>query len=181
MTSGDPDSGAAALLEFRRRKDEHFASGRGPVQGEALAGFTGLSYYPGEPALRFQLPVDPGTGEEVTLQTSTGEPRQMQVFGTVVVPFGEGEAVLTLYAGPGEESPASLFLPFRDAGSGSESYGAGRYLDVPTFVREGDRWVNLDFNHAYHPYCAYSGAWVCPLPPPQNWLTVPVRAGERLP
>ena len=180
MTSGGQEVGAAALLEFRRRKDEHFASGRGPIRGEALETFAGLSYYPSDLALRFQLPLDPGTGEEATLQTSTGEPRQMQAYGTVLVPLSEGEAVLTLYAALGEEAPASLFLPFRDAGSGSESYGAGRYLDVPTFEREGDVWVKLDFNLAYHPYCAYSGAWVCPLPPAQNWLGMVVRAGERL-
>jgi uncharacterized protein len=181
MTSGDPEIGAVDLREFRRRKDEHFASGIGPVRGEALETFAGLSYYRSNPALRFQLALDLGTGEEVTLQTSTGEPRQMQAFGTVLVPFAEGEATLTLYAGPGEQSPASLFLPFRDAGSGIESYGAGRYLDVPTFEREGERWVDLDFNRAYHPYCAYSDAWTCPLPPPQNRLGMVVRAGERLP
>ncbi|WP_407571125.1 DUF1684 domain-containing protein [Deinococcus altitudinis] len=169
------------LDDFRCRKDAHFASGRGPIRGEALEAFAGLKYYPPDPALVFRLPLERGDGAEITLQTSSGEPRQMQEFGSVLVPFGDGEATLTLYAPPGEEAPGSLFLPFRDAGSGSESYGAGRYLDAPTFEREDGLWVSLDFNLAYHPYCAYGDGWTCPLPPSGNWLNQVVRAGERLP
>lgn len=169
------------LHDFRRRKDAHFASGRGPIHGEALEAFTGLSYYPPDPDLVFRLPLERSSGAEVTLQTSSGELRQMQEFGTVLVPFDPTEATLTLYAQPGEEAPRSLFLPFRDAGSGSESYGAGRYLDVPTFRHEDQLWVSLDFNLAYHPYCAYGEGWTCPLPPAGNWLQAVVRAGERLP
>ena len=71
-------------------------------------------------------------------------------------------------------------MPFRDATSGKESYGAGRYLDLEA---ETDRtadglWI-LDFNEAYNPWCAYSKNYVCPFTPPENWLTVPVRAGEK--
>lgn len=177
--TGD-DAFAASLSEFRRRKDAFFATGRGPVRGAALEAFSGLSYYPPDPALVFRLPVEPGTGEEITLQTSTGELRQMQAYGTVTLPFAP-LIRLTLYAQPGQTAPASLFVPFRDAGSGSESYGAGRYLDAPVFMHDGRPWVNLDFNLAYHPYCAYGEGWTCPLPPACNWLSVPVRAGERLP
>jgi len=170
----------ASLSEFRRRKDAFFATGRGPIHGSALDSFSGLSYYPPDPALVFRLPVEPGTGEETTLQTSTGELRQMQDYGAVTLPFSP-PVTLTLYAQPGQTSPASLFVPFRDAGSGSESYGAGRYLDAPVFTQDGRPWVSLDFNLAYHPYCAYGEGWTCPLPPASNWLSVPVRAGERLP
>jgi uncharacterized protein (DUF1684 family) len=68
-----------------------------------------------------------------------------------------------------------FFLPFRDATSGRESYGPGRYLDVEP-GRDGR--VQVDFNLAYNPYCAYNDAFSCPLPPPDNWLRVPIRAGE---
>jgi uncharacterized protein (DUF1684 family) len=77
-----------------------------------------------------------------------------------------------------------LFLPFRDGTSGSETYGAGRYLldtvkgaDLGT---DGDRLV-LDFNFAYNPSCAYDPKWVCPLAPYPNRLVTPIRAGERYP
>ncbi|WP_424952022.1 DUF1684 domain-containing protein [Deinococcus sp.] len=176
----------ASLLDLRSRKDAQFASGHGPIRGAALESFTGLSYYPPDPALVFRLPLEAeGGGQEVTLQTSIGEPRQMRAFGTVRVPFVGGDARLILYVQsdlePGDETPGSLFLPFRDGASGTESYGAGRYLDVPTARQDGQTWVNLDFNLAYHPYCAYGDGWVCPLPPAGNWLAFPVRAGERLP
>ena len=77
-----------------------------------------------------------------------------------------------------------VFIPFRDGTSGSETYGAGRYLldtvKGADLGGTGDRLV-LDFNYAYHPSCAYDPRWSCPLAPRANWLTVPVRVGERLP
>ena len=181
------DAWVNTLTDFRRRKDAHFASGRGPIQGAALETFVGLSYYPPAPELIFQLPLKRTQGDDVTLQTSTGELRQFQEFGTVLLTLAGEEVMLTLYAQPDETAPGSLFLPFRDAGSGGESYGAGRYLDVPMVtggqVVTGSEglWVSLDFNLAYHPYCAYGDGWACPLPPAQNWLKMVVRAGERLP
>src|SRR5690606_19990472 len=72
----------------------------------------------------------------------------------------------------------SLFVPFRDATSGTESYGGGRYLYVPLPVGET---VALDFNAATNPYCAYSPAYACPIPPEENTLAVPIRAGEKAP
>ena len=78
-----------------------------------------------------------------------------------------------------------LFLPFRDATSGSQTYGAGRYL-LDT-VKGSDHGADpfagtltLDFNMAYHPSCAYDPRWVCPLAPPENRLPVAVEVGERL-
>jgi hypothetical protein len=83
---------------------------------------------------------------------------------------------LTSYGG-------GLFLPFADATSGTETYGAGRYLldtvKGADLGQEEGRLV-LDFNFAYFPSCAYDPRWTCPLAPPANRLSVPVRAGERL-
>lgn len=171
---------AQALRDLRRRKDEHFASGRGPVSGAALQDFRGLSYYPPDPAWSFTLPVMRADGAEVELGTNTGELRTMARFGTVTLPVEE-RPTLTLYAPPGEAAPAQVFVPFRDATSGPETYGAGRYLDAPLSGGPGRLEVRLDFNLAYHPYCAYGEGWTCPLPPRENWLPMPVRAGERLP
>ena len=87
----------------------------------------------------------------------------------------DGEAVsLTVYRGGyGDE----FFLPFADATTGRETYGAGRYLEVA--VQE-DGMHLVDFNHAYNPYCAYNPRWSCPIPPVENRLKVPIRAGEKL-
>jgi len=68
-----------------------------------------------------------------------------------------------------------LFIPFRDATSGKESYGAGRFLELKE--TPGDI-MRLDFNLAFNPLCNYSPAYNCPIPPAENTLTVPIRAGE---
>ena len=68
-----------------------------------------------------------------------------------------------------------LFVPFKDATTGKESYGAGRYVDVPR--HDGEDYI-LDFNKAHNPSCAYNPAWACPLAPPENRLPAPIRAGE---
>jgi uncharacterized protein (DUF1684 family) len=76
-----------------------------------------------------------------------------------------------------------VFLSFRDATSGKETYGAGRYLlDTVKGADLGleDGRLVLDFNLAYQPSCSYDPAWACPLAPPENRLPVAVRAGERL-
>ena len=69
-----------------------------------------------------------------------------------------------------------LFIPFRDATSGKDTYGAGRYVEAEAL---GNGRYLLDFNRAYNPYCAYNDDWRCPLPPAENWLKVAIRAGEK--
>lgn len=78
---------------------------------------------------------------------------------------------------PGEAEEDYILLPFRDRTSGKETYGGGRYLDVEP---RADDTYELDFNRAYHPYCAHDDEWACILPPPENALPLAVEAGERL-
>jgi uncharacterized protein (DUF1684 family) len=76
-----------------------------------------------------------------------------------------------------EEGAQDLFVPFSDLTSGTETYQAGRYMNLePT----GSGVYIVDFNTAYHPYCYYNASYECPLPPAENRLQVPIRAGERL-
>ena len=71
-----------------------------------------------------------------------------------------------------------LFIPFTDATSGIDSYGAGRYIDgTINDIRNGS--LVLDFNKAYNPYCAYSAGYNCPIPPRENDLPVAIQAGEK--
>ena len=165
----------AALLDFRARKDAHFRSGRGPILAANLGTFTGLAYFPPDPAWNLHLDVERVPPEPVTLATTTpGETQQFVSWGVVELPSG---GRLTLYARAGDDVPATLFVPFRDTTSGLQTYGAGRYLDAPT---DGGA-VTLDFNRAYQPYCVFSDAYTCPLPPAGNRLDIAVEAGERLP
>lgn len=169
--------------DFRQRKDAHFAAGKGPLDPSVLSQFTGLSYYPPDISWRFLLPLEPvqSAAPEVEFQTSSGEPRFMTKLGEVALPFPDHEHRLSVFAPLGEDAPARAFIPFRDQTSGGETYGAGRYLDAPIHRDGVEVWVEVDFNLAYHPYCAYGDGWTCPLPPAENVLPLAVRAGERLP
>ena len=77
-----------------------------------------------------------------------------------------------------QEVGETLFVPFLDATSGTETYGAGRYLDLEP---DDDGTWTLDFNLAYHPSCVYDPRFSCPLTPAENRLPVRIEAGERLP
>ncbi len=69
-----------------------------------------------------------------------------------------------------------LFIPFRDATSGKETYGGGRYIDLT--IPKTDTLI-INFNLAYHPYCAYTEGCNCPIRPRENYLPVKVEAGVR--
>ena len=167
-----------SLLEFRRLKDAHFRSSpNSPIPEPERAGFAGLAYFPPSPALALRLPLEPDPSREgVVLETSTGSARPYERVGWVSFEVDGLPARLAVFQPEGAAPGEGLFLPFRDATSGRETYGAGRYLE-PELAPDG--LLVLDFNRAYSPYCAYSDAWSCPLPPAENWIGVPIRAGER--
>ncbi len=179
-------SGADAVSRFRRGRDELFRTHpQSPIEPEERGSFAGLHYFPHDPAYRVNARLEPGEGSELLIDTGgeDGAVRYRRAGHLVFQLHGEGcrLTVLSLvqYAG-------GLFVPFRDATSGRETYGGGRYLfdtakDTDGRVLEvtpGSSEVTIDFNYAYNASCAYSPTWACPLAPPENYLTVPVRAGE---
>jgi uncharacterized protein (DUF1684 family) len=165
---------AAALADQREEKDYHFRHDPySPIPWEEREGFTGLVYYPPSIDLRLTLPLDRESAEPIQFQTSTGDVRHYNRIGTIAFSVEGTATTLALYEG----EPGEFFLPFRDATSGTETYGAGRYLE-PIEIERGTFLV--DFNLAYNPYCAYSEDYSCPLPPIENWLKVPIRAGEKV-
>jgi uncharacterized protein len=175
----DPE---AAWTEWRRSRDELFAAHpQSPVSLVSRLGFAGLPYFDYDPAGRVTARVQPAAPESVALAVSTGEPVACTRIGVCAFELDGEELALELYWLDGYGG--GLFLPFRDATSGRETYGAGRYLldtvkgaDLGT--DEQGRLI-LDFNFAYNPSCAYDPTWSCPLAPPGNRLDTAVRAGER--
>ena len=148
------------------------------------AGFTGPRYYPPAPEWRLAARLDsstPGAGDHAEIATSTGQVRHMHVAGDLVFEAVGAERRLTAFVSHDAEGYEVLFVPFRDATSGTETYGAGRYVEAPFDSEAPDDPIELDFKFAYNPSCVYSPAYDCPYPPPQNKLPIPVRAGERLP
>jgi uncharacterized protein (DUF1684 family) len=160
---------------MRKQKDEFFATDpRSPLTPEQRARFGGLDYYPENPELVIETELDTDVDpDEVRMQTSTGEERTYRRAGRIRFEVEGRPAELTLFA---SEDQHKLFLPFRDGTSAGETYAAGRYMDVEP--PHGGRVV-VDFNEAYNPYCAYNERWSCLLPPRENWLDVPIRAGEK--
>lgn len=164
------------LDDFRKHKDEYFASGaHSPLDHEQQHHFEGLDYFGYNPALQFELEIDASEqqGEPLTLQTSDGQSVDFQIAGTVKFLVDNGEYELTLLK---DYDRGRYFLPFADATNGLETYKDGRYIDPQ--VKPNGKLV-LDFNYAYNPYCAYGDGWSCPLPPDANRLPVEIRAGEK--
>lgn len=167
-----------ALLDERRLKDEFFKSHpQSPLTPDQQKNFTSLSYFDPNPDLDLTLEAEEFADKSVIqMQTSTGDIQTYQQWGKISFAVGdEGEAELTLFYSPAH---GSFFLPFMDATSGSETYGAGRYLD-PEWL--GNNRFHVDFNIAYSPYCAYNDRWNCPIPPMENRLTMRIEAGEKKP
>jgi uncharacterized protein (DUF1684 family) len=166
------------LEDFRRDKDAFFRDDpRSPLLPEQRAAFEGLSYFPANDALVIRAPLESDgvdLEEEIVMPTTTGGHQSYRRAGVVRFEVDGEPARVTLFSSAGSEE---LFLPFRDATSGHESYGAGRYIEVEWTALDGS--VEVDFNYAYNPYCAYNPEWSCPIPPGENWLAVAIRAGER--
>lgn len=153
-------------------KDEFFArGGDSPLTDTQRAGFSGLRYFAPDPSVRYEATLErPTTTEYEDIQTSDGQIQHLPRAGTLRFDVGGVAVALAAY-----DQGNELFIPFRDATSGDETYGAGRYVEAHSIGR--DRY-EVDFNAAYNPYCAYNENWSCPLPPRENWLDVPIRAGE---
>jgi uncharacterized protein (DUF1684 family) len=160
----------------RKQKDEFFAvDPHSPLTPEQQARFGGLDYFPENRELVIEAELDTDVdSDEVRMQYTAGDEPTYRRAGRIRFEVEGRPAELTLFA---SEKQHELFLPFRDATSGDETYAAGRYLEVEP--PRGGRVV-VDFNQAYNPYCAYNERWSCPLPPRENWLEVPIRAGEKL-
>ena len=111
------------------------------------------------------------------MPTSVGKIRTLERIGTLKFSV-KGQALrLTAFHDLESQDARRLFVPFSDLTSGAETYPAGRYMELdptPTGI------YVVDFNIAYNPYCYYNAEYDCPLPPAENRLTVPIRAGERM-
>ncbi|MCC7365385.1 MAG: DUF1684 domain-containing protein [Dehalococcoidia bacterium] len=163
------------LSEYRQQKDAFFKeSESSPLRPEQREAFRGLRYFDEAPELAIvAVPEILDPAELVEMQTSTGATATYLRWARAPFSVDGKDVALTVYKNPGS---GDLFLPFQDADRGSETYGAGRYLDV---YELSDGRLYLDFNYAYNPYCAYNDDWSCPLPPGENRLDVRIRAGEK--
>jgi uncharacterized protein (DUF1684 family) len=171
-------------VAFRSAKDRLFAEHpSSPVPADERPDFRGLAYWRHAEAFAFRarLEPDPDAPPVGVPRSDSGASMPFSRIGWVRFTVAGTESRLSVFWL--NEYSGGLFIPFRDATSGRETYGGGRYLwdsakgaDLGT---DGDEMV-LDFNYAYHPSCIHDPRWSCPLAPQENWLAVPIPAGERL-
>ena len=111
------------------------------------------------------------------MPTSIGKIRQLERIGALRFSLKGQSMRLTAFRDLESQDMNRLFVPFADLTSGTETYQAGRYMELdptPTGI------YVVDFNVAYNPYCYYSPEYDCPFPPKENRLDVPIRAGEKM-
>ncbi len=187
----DPE---AVLARFRAAKDELFArhpqSALGPEERRV---FRGLRYFAYAPELRVEAELTPEAEPEAEDQALPASgAHAMRFRRAALATFRLDGAAHRLVVYWIDVYGGGLFLPFRDATSGTESYGGGRYLfdtvkgsdferveDGEGTPGYGGGRIVLDFNYAYNPSCAYDARWVCPLAPNENRLAMAIGAGER--
>ena len=177
-----PHDYVGAIQGYRAEKDAFFKDSAGsPIPQEERDAFTGLPYYPVNVDLVFEgLVLEPYAGDEPAnfqIPTSDNRLRPARRAGTLAFEVDGLPSRLTAYELEGAHSDGRVFVPFLDATSGTETYGAGRYLDLEP---DEDGTYAIDFNLAYHPSCVYAPQFSCPLTPAENRLPIRIEAGERL-
>jgi uncharacterized protein len=142
--------------------------------------YKGLAYFPIDLSYRYELPLQRNRWpEKTTIMSTRNNARSAELVGWVEFLVGATpcrfEVTRLLEPGSNEDE---LEIFFRDATSGVETYGLGRYVDLKKL---GNGKYLLDFNMAYNPACAFSEYYNCPIPPKENALPVNIRAGEKDP
>jgi len=159
-------------LSFRSRANTPFAD------EQARRSFKNLVYYEPNPDYRITADVEKLARQDTLLMPLTnGSYEPYMRYGMASFTLAGKPQRLTLYKKLTGEKKDELFVPFTDKTNGLETYGGGRFMDVP--FAAGDKRVVLDFNRAYNPFCAYNPDYVCPVPPKDNRLQVAVPVGEK--
>jgi uncharacterized protein (DUF1684 family) len=166
------------IASFREMKDKGFAGNGSPVPEDRRKALLPLAYFP--ISLEYRVPAVLRTYPDrstLEMPTSTGQLRTMVRVGRLDFTLRGQQLGLSAFVEAGARNLDQLFVPFTDLTSGTETYPAGRYLDLER-TRTG--LYVIDFNRAYHPFCYYNPAYDCPYPPRENRLQIPVRGGERM-
>ena len=171
----DPKQYAERIAVERAAKDAEFQRSNDVVPKDKKAQFLPLAYFPIDPDYHVVAGLKPATEQtSLMMPTSSGQMRKMIRLGTLEFTLKGQQMTLSAFT---EGDVNRLFVPFSDMTSGTETYAAGRYIDL---ARTASDIYALDFNLAYHPYCYYNPTYECPYPPSENRLKIPIHAGERM-
>jgi len=170
------------LTKYERSIEKHrnhihseHLSNNGPFRTEEeRSKFIGFKYFKTNESYKIMANINPFTQvDTIIMKTSSGQDRPYLKFANVQFDLNKLSHQLTLYKSVGDQ--AHYFLPFTDETSGGLSYGGGRYLDMD--AKKGADSIELDFNKAYNPYCAYVDGYSCPIPPSENHVNTSIEAG----
>lgn len=170
---------ATKIATIRAHKDEQFRTDKdSPIPAEKKAKLLPLAYFPIDESYSVPATLVPATERtRIQVPTSTGKIRDIERVGTLKFMIRGQQLQLTAFLELDDPQANRLFVPFSDLTSGTETYQAGRYMELdptPTGI------YVVDFNIAYNPYCYYNSEYDCPYPPKENRLAMPIRAGERM-
>jgi len=164
------------IVEKRMAKDEQFKSDEeSPIMDKAS--FKGLNYYPY--SANWVIPFEIERNKKVqriSLQMTDGSTDSLLVFGKAHGELSGMHVDLLVY----QHDSGDFFIPFKDKTAPTETYGGGRYLELP-LTKLKDNQLTIDFNEAFFPYCAYNKTFACPIPPKENQLEIRIPAGEKNP
>ena len=169
------------IVALREEKANELAKEQyGPLKADQVAF---LDYFPVDANYKVKAKIEVLFDEPVfRMPTYDGTSNEYKRYGIITFILQGKERVLNVYQSVALfQNPAykkHLFLPFLDLTNGQESYSGGRYIDLSTDDIKGDN-VEIDFNKAYNPYCAYSNGYRCPVPPVENNLETKIMAGEK--
>ncbi len=137
--------------------------------------FRGIELFPYDPTLVVEtVAVPPAPGETIAITNVTGFVETQPVAARLRFKLDSTPMEFLATAG----AHGRLFVVFADATNGRESYGGGRFLDVPAPI---DGKTAIDFNRATNPPCAFTAFATCPMPPEANRVSGAIPAGERAP
>lgn len=174
----EPTDYVGKVEASRASKDATFQASNDPVPEAKKGEFLPLAYFPVDPDYNVPGVLKPASeGPTLIMPTSTGQQRKMRRVGVLEFTLKGQSMKLTAFVEEGTRDLDRLFVPFSDMTSGTETYPAGRYMDLD---RTATGVYEVDFNYAYQPYCYFNLTYDCPLPPAENRLKAPIRAGEKM-
>jgi uncharacterized protein (DUF1684 family) len=167
-------AGMSKLESYRKRRNQFFLKHpNSPLSKEQKDNFQGMNYFPENPDLDLVVEVERFDLQGVVpLETTTGAERSFTRYGRFTFEVEGQEVGLTIFSGE-----KGYLLPFKDSLAGIETYSIGRYVEIRQ-LRDGRFEIN--FNMAYNPFCAYGDGFSCIITPEENYIEVPLRAGEML-
>ena len=182
-TGKSPDDDRSCTNELAAHRssiDKAFATDQYPLSAEQKDDFEGLDYYP--PNAEYCISAEfrmAKANKTFEMPTYNEKSIPFRKFGVFEFHVKDERFSLTAYQRMDlpEEKRQWVLVPFKDSTNNHSTYGGGRYLEIQLPI---EKQTVIDFNRAANPWCAYDARYTCPVPPFENWLDLPIEAGEKM-